>query len=227
MDQSDTCLIDISVFDESDPSQHQQKILFGCGTKFGLRGNDEHTLLEVRNIIRGDFSIQHPWAGTEYYGLDGLTDKTHKLDVFNDHVRENSEYMRLPVLNDDPWSNCVAGSIKRFLPKLAPGQTRIYCKVVPKELRLDIKSSYFGQFFYPNNLLGKNTVLKLFKSGAEKIGLSNLDYFSPHSLRAYFVTRLANDAGVSIQEYMTASRHSSVAASAIYQERDMITALGC
>ena len=27
------------------------------------------------------------------------------------------------------------GSIKRFLEKLAPGQTRIYCKVVPEDLR--------------------------------------------------------------------------------------------
>jgi len=233
MSQCDTGLIDISVFDENDPSQHQMKLLYGCGCKFGLRGNEEHTLLEVRNITRGHFSTQHPWAGSEYYGLEGLTDKTHKLDVHNDHVRENSDYMRLPVLNDDPWSDCLAGSIKRFLQKLTAGQTRIYCKVVPLELRMDSESSYFGQYFYPNNPLGKNTVLKLFKSGAKLQGLSNPDSFSPHSLRAYFVTRLANDSGVSIQECMTASRHSSVAASAIYQERDMnsecnmFTALGC
>jgi len=152
--------------------------------------------------------------------LDGLTDKTHKLNVHNDHVRENSEYMRLPVLNDDPRSDCLAGSIKRFLQKMAPGQTRIYCKVVPSELR-DNSGPYQGQIFYPNNPLGRNTVLSLFKEGAAIQGLSNPHMFSPHSLRAYFVTMLANDSGVSVQECMTASRHTSVAASATYQERNM------
>jgi len=233
MEQSETDLIDISVFDENDPSQHQMKLLYGCGCSFGLRGNEEHTLLEVRNITHGLFGSKHPWAGSEYYGLEGLTDKTHKLDVHNDHVRENSDYMRLPLLNEDPCSDCLAGSIKRYLHKLSPGQTRIYCKVVPFELRMNPESSYFGQFFYPNNPMGKNTILKLFKSGARIQGLSNPDSFSPHSLRSYFITRLANDSGVSIQECMTASRHSSVAESSIYQERvtnsecNRFTALGC
>ena len=162
--------------------------------------------------------MPHPCAGYEYYGLDGLTDKTHKLDVNNDHVRENSDYMRLPVLDDNPWPSCLAESIKRFLTKLAPRQTRIYCKVVPKELR-ENSGPYQDQFIYPSNLLGRNTVLKVFKAGAVILGLSNPDKFSPHSLCSYFVTRLANDSGVSTKECMTASRHSSVAASATYQER--------
>lgn len=219
MEKSESLKIDISIFDENDPQEHQMKILYGCGINFGLRGNDEHTSLEVRHIVHGYFDLSHPCAGYEYYGLDGLTDKTHKLDVNNDHVRENSDYMRLPVLDDNPWSSCLAGSIKRFLTKLAPGQTRIYCKVVPKELR-ENSGPYQGKYFYPNNPLGRNTVLKVFKSGALILGLSNPDKFSPHSLRAYFVTRLANDSGVSTKECMTASRHSSVAASATYQERN-------
>ena len=60
----------------------------------------------------------------------------------------------------------------------------------------------------------------MFKAGAVILGLPNPEMFSPHSLRAYFVTSLANDSGVSDQERMTASRHSSVAASAIYQVRN-------
>ena len=78
---------------------------------------------------------------------------------------------------------------------------------------------HHDQFFYPSNPLGRNTVLKVFKAGAVILGLSNPDKFSPHSLCSYFVTRLANDSGASAKECMAASRHSSVAASATYQER--------
>ena len=211
--------LDISVFNEDNPTEHQMKLLYGCGIMYGLRGSNEHTELEVRNIIRGVFTEEHPCTGMEYYGIEGLVDKTHKLDINNDHVRENSDHMRLPVMDNDPTSACLSGSIKRFLDKLAPGQTRIYCKVVPEHVR-NTPGKFHGQFFYPNSPLGRNTILKVFKAGAVILGLPNPETFSPHSLRAYFVTSLANDSGVSDQERMTASRHSSVAASAIYQVRN-------
>ena len=219
MNECDGGGIDLSMFNEDDPREHQMKLLFGCGIMFGFRGSDEHTNLEVRNITRGDFASGHPYAGYEYYGIEGLTDKTLKLTSFNSHVRDNTDYMRLPVMDDDPTSSDLPGSFKRFLTKLAPGQIRIYCKVLPPSLRSK-DGPYENQFFYPNNPLGRNTINQLFKDGARILGLSNPDSFSPHSLRAYFITRLANTSGVSDKERMVASRHNSVAASAIYQERD-------
>ena len=42
--------------------------------------------------------------------------------------------------------------------------------------------------------------------------------FRPHSLRALYVTYLANDEGVSAKETMLASRHSSISANAAYQQ---------
>ena len=53
--EEDRSLLDISVFDENDPRQHQMKMLFGMGLVFGLQGSSEHTNLEVRNITHGDF----------------------------------------------------------------------------------------------------------------------------------------------------------------------------
>ena len=61
------------------------------------------------------------------------------------------------MFDDNPSSSYLAESIKRFLTKLAPGQSRIYYKVVPKELR-ENSGPYQGQFFYPSNPLGRNTV---------------------------------------------------------------------
>ena len=52
-------IINLSVFDESDPEEHQIKIMFGCGVYFGLRGNMEHYGLEVRNITHSTFPGQH------------------------------------------------------------------------------------------------------------------------------------------------------------------------
>ena len=102
----------------------------------------------MRNIIRGVFTQDHPCTGMEHYGIEGLTDKAHKLDVNNDHVRENSEYIRLQVMDSDPWSACLSGSFKRFLDKLAPGQIRIYCKIVPEHVR-NSPGKHQGQFLMP------------------------------------------------------------------------------
>ena len=113
--EEDRGKIDISKFDENDPSQHQMKILFGSGTKFGLRGNSEHTFMEVCNITHGEFPEGHPYEGYEYYGLDNFQDKKHKLGVHTDYVRNTEQFLRIPKEDDNPTSNCLAGSIERYL----------------------------------------------------------------------------------------------------------------
>ena len=102
---------------------------------FGLHGNTKHTSLEVSNITHGIFPSSHPYAGLQYYGLDGLLDKTLKLGVHTDYVRPTENNMRVPVIDNDPWSGDLGGSIARYLEKLAPGQTRLYCKPVPESKR--------------------------------------------------------------------------------------------
>ena len=199
------------------------KILFGTGTELGLRGNGEHTFLEVSNITHGEFAKGHPFEGCEYYGVDGIVDKKHKLGVHTDYVRNTKNFMRVPKTDDDPTSNCLAGSIKRFLKKLAPGQTRLYCKVVPKEKGHFDESTGRVEVFYANSPIGKNGITKLFKEGAKILGLPNPEQFCAHSLRAYFITKLANGPGVSDTERMVSARHDSLAASAIYQERKGIS----
>ena len=88
LDESAQEKIDLSLFDESDPRQHQMKLLVGCGIYFGLRGNIEHTDLDVSNITHGAFSSNHPFYGHIFFGIDNLQDKTHKLSMFKDRVRD-------------------------------------------------------------------------------------------------------------------------------------------
>ena len=199
------------------------KVAFGSGIQFGFRGNSEHTFLETHCITQGFFPSRHPFAGYEYIGISDIQDKNIKLSVNQDHVRDMKDHMRTPIMDNDPTSADFGGSFKRFLNKLAPGQTRLYCKVIPENCRHEDPSTGRTEVFYGNCPLGKEYVNKLFKDGAAILGLANASSFAPHSLRAYFVTKLSTGDGVNQEERMASSRHNSVAASAIYQERNSVS----
>ena len=194
------------------------KMLFGCGVLFGFRGSAEHTFLATRNVYHGDFPSHHPFKGYSWYGIDGLTDKSHKLSVNTDYVRNTKDCMRVPIMNDDPTSDDMGGCIGRYLEKLAPGQTRLYCQTVKSPVTDESTGKI--QYFYANLPLGKGKIMERFKEGAGILGIPNPEKFAPHALRSYFITNMANGPGVSDQERMDSSRHSSLGASAIYQERD-------
>ena len=196
------------------------KMLFGMGIQFGLRGNTEHCDLNIKNITYGIFPKGHPFSGHEYYGLDGLLDKTHKIDVHTDYVRDTKNTMRVPKMNDDPTSDDLGGCIERYIGKMARGQFRLYTKSLPQEKQIPDPSTGKIPYYYPLQVLGRNKVRELFKEGAAILGLPDPEKFAPHSLRACFVSRLANGKGVSDQEMLDATRHNSISASANYQERD-------
>ena len=128
--------------------------------------------------------------------------------------------MRIPVMDNDPTSDNFGGSLKRYMAKLAPGQIRFYCKIISEKLRQVDQSDGSTQLFYGNCPMGKEYIKILFKDGADILGLKNAKDFAAHCLRADFITNLGNGNGVGDEERMVSSRHNSVGASAIYQERD-------
>ena len=97
------------------------------------------------------------------------------------------------------WSD-FRGSIKIFLEKLAPGQTRIYCKVIPEDLR-SVDKSRRSEYFYANQPVGKNLISSLLKEGADMLGLPNPKKFAPHCLRSYMITKVANGKGKYISTF--------------------------
>lgn len=103
------------------------------------------------------------------------------------------------------------------MAKLAPGQTRFYCYPIPPT-RKTAAGGFEGQIFYRNKPLGVNTVRRLMKEGAKKLGIKA--NFLPHSLRSLCITTLVNNKAVSTAEMMKVARHNSVAASVTYQEVD-------
>ena len=64
--------------------------------------------------------------------------------------------------------------------------------------------------FQTNVPLGKTKIAELFKKGAKLLGLEDPNDFYPHSLRAMFITSLANDFHLSAKEIMSSARHNSI-----------------
>ena len=212
--------ISLAIFDESDPQQHLMKVLFGCGAMFGFRGSAEHTYLELSHIRKGTFPPGHPWEGKVYYGFGGFQYKTNKLSLRHSFVPDDDEHMRVPYIENDPDS--LGGAIHRLIPKFTRGQIRFYCKVMTKKQ----KEKYVrdggdkNHCFQPNVHLGKTKIAELFKKGATLCGLDDPEDFYPHSLRAMFITSLANNPNLSIKEIMQSARHKSVTSTASYMVAD-------
>ena len=89
-------------FDESDPSQFTQKILFICGTCFGFRGGNEHVLLKTEHLRTGLYSDNHEFYGYRWIGFGGMADKTCKLLLTTSYLRDD-EHLRITILTKNPF----------------------------------------------------------------------------------------------------------------------------
>ena len=134
----------------------------------------------------------------------------HKTSMHTDHVRDTKNSIHVPIMNDRVDSENVGRCIGCFLDKLAIS--------AGTESRDPITGKL--ESVYADLPIGRNGISKLVKDGANILGLHNHDSFSPHSLCPYFITKLANGNGVRDRKIMASACHTSLGASAIYQERD-------
>ncbi len=213
--------IDLARFDEQDPWQHMMKMMFGCGTLCMFRSK-EHAFFMVHQVKFGHYPhlFEHPGlAGHPYVTIDNLTDKSHQVSVNNNHARQCSEFLRFPINPSDPGD--FGACVQRYMNKLSPGQTRMYCKPASEAY---IESTYrrhgnTNSIFYPQTPLGVNKITALMVEGARILGIAH-ENFRPHALRAVGITNLANDSAVSEAERCRAARHSTVNANRMYQTVD-------
>ena len=208
MTDDDMQKIDISVFDENDLEQFQEKMLIIFSCCVGFRGSTEHAGLLTSQIGSGTFPSDHPtypnqeWCGLLHFG----DEKTHKLSFATSHTRETPEGLgRFPVLSqhvsDDPLirKKDAGGAIKRYLALLPPtehGHSRFYRRI-NKNLTA----------YLVNQVLGKNKIRCRFQSGFKRMGLKNWEKTRPHAARGFFITELANNPTVPIGWGCKASRH--------------------
>lgn len=157
--------LDMDVFDLSDPRQLQEFVLVTFGSRVGFRGAGEHTNLEVRNVMKDTFGPGHKLAGQEFFSLQGLNHKTEKLSFYNPTLKESELAMRIPCDTQQ------GRGIQLYLDSLGPGQMRFYCKVAsPAQRRNFAAVGHKQALFSPNQPLGVNTIRKMLKSAATRLG---------------------------------------------------------
>jgi hypothetical protein len=191
--------IDLSRFDESDLLQHMMKILFGCRIYCMFCGK-EHASFAVSQIKFRHYPCTFKYAGLAGHPnvcIDNICDKSHRLTVHNSHARTTNKFLRFLINENDPV--CLGAAIKCFMPKLAPNQTRMYCRLATQEY---IEATYqchgnSTSLFYANTPLGANKLKELMAKGAEITGISK--NCRPHSLCAVGVTKLANDSTIRLE----------------------------
>ena len=91
----------------------------------------------------------------------------------------------------------------------------MYCRPASDTQRAHFaKMGHPNAIFSPNQPYGQHTIRKVLKDALTKMGYPGC---TGHALRRLFITTLANDPRVSVEESTSASRHSSVAAQRPYQ----------
>ena len=207
----------LSKFDESDPKQHIQKCMVGCGTYFCFRGESEHANLMVDQVIIGDYEPEHEYAGFQFASIGQLVnDKKQKLDANNSWVRDTSNLVRILILDtsDNTNTNDFGASLKRLKQKAVPGQTRLRFY------------SYWNKdgIFFKKRPIGKEKIRKFHKDAADDhLGIDPVLFRGGHVWRNFAITTMVNDPRVSNGESMKAACHSSVSAHLAYQSTDIIS----
>ena len=70
--------------------------------------------------------------------------------------------------------------------------------------------------FNPNRPIGKNTIGKFLPDLAKAAGIKTYKQKTPHTLRQYMITKLANDPNVNEKETARLARHKNIASQAAY-----------
>ena len=147
----------MSVFNENDLIQFQEKLLVGFGSLFGFRGSSKHVNLTLSMIGNGNFTNDHPlFPGMEWWGIKHISkDKRHKLGLHMLHVKETEDDIgKFPVLSDGKKGdvrNDIGRAIKRFMSLLPESvkNNRFYKRVTKDNLFPPIK---FSEKHYPQQV---------------------------------------------------------------------------
>ena len=200
---------------------HLLKLLIGNGIYAGLRGQKEHWDLKVSQISTGRYPIDHEFSGLEWAGIDHRNRKTNKLGPNNVYFDQDAGVNRQPVWDHDLSSDCWAGSLLRYKAKIGPNQDKFYCYPASKVAMAMYSAQGFPNAVYnPNKVIGENSIAKLYKLAAKRLGFDNPLEITGQMLRRNVVTELVNDPNVNLKESMSVAGHRSVSAHLAYIEKD-------
>lgn len=101
-----------------------------------------------------------------------------------------------------------------------PKQVKVYsCFATKRELQNFERLGMSHIKFSPNKPMGVNTIGDLLKSFAKYAGIVEWNRKTPHCLRQYFITKMANDPSLNLHEIAKLARHKSVSSQEAYVPR--------
>ena len=100
-DKDSTRDTDLTLLDEKDLYQHQQKCMGSMGCYLAFRGSREHTYLTPAQLVVGTSEKGHELEGKPFVKVDNLIDKSHKLSIHNALTWKTQNYMRILANIDD------------------------------------------------------------------------------------------------------------------------------
>ena len=122
---------------------------------------------------------------------------------------------RFVVDLSDPLN--IGRCFKELFASVHPSQQAVYCKPLSKAERANmIKIGFTDVLFSPKQVLGKNTIGHLLQELCKAAGIRDWKKKTPHTLRQYMATVLANDPNVSRAETQRLMRHGNTASQDAY-----------
>lgn len=206
MKRSDFSRLKLSKFNENIHSEHCMKCIVTCGVFFGFRSIDEHTYLCPNDIQTGYYESGHPFEGKRWVGIGGLVDKTQKLSVHRNYVRDTADLMKAPLSVDE---SCGMGALLRMKEKSVEGQKRLYCYLNEKTNKCQ-----------RGKVIGKNTIAAYHKAAAGILGVDQSSFVGGHAWRGVHISINANNNNLNLKDKMASSRHTSVSAFLGYIQPD-------
>ena len=65
---------------------------------FRFWGRDEHLFIETNTITHGSLPSNNPFSGHNWYGIENIKDKIHKISLHKDRVCDTKYCMMIPVM---------------------------------------------------------------------------------------------------------------------------------
>lgn len=131
-----------------------------------------------------------------------------------------------PIIWNDPLN------IGRILCELRlqchPSQKFIYCTKASQSELKNFKNIGMDRVRYsPNKPMGVNTLGDMLKNFCKAAGIVKWDSKTPHCLRQYFITKMANDPTLNPHEIAKLARHKSVTSQEAYVRRNRTAQVNC
>ena len=118
--------------------------------------------------------------------------------------------MKFPIDFQDPIN--VGNCLLELREMCHPKQKFVHCQLLSKKGRNNlIKAGFPKVLFNKNAIIGKNTIAKFLPNLARAAGIENYKAKTPHVLRQWFITRLANKKTINPTNVAKAARQKNIA----------------